>query len=220
MRISKRSHNLPNRFGKLISYTATCKHFAYTELVKCLSPNQWMSLCQVNMLKNGKKLLISNTSLLMNNNTWDLVELPEGKEAIGCKCVFKVKHNSEGEVERCKCRLVAKGYSQRYGVDFEETFAPVVRFSSIRTLLAFTVSNNMIVHQMDVVTAFLIGELQEYIYMQQSPGYEVPDRDKLVYRLKKSLFGLKQASKCWNKSFQDFIQDLGYRQSHADPCMI
>ena len=148
------------------------------------------------------------------------MKLPEGKEAIGCKWVFKVKHNSEGEVERFKCRLVAKGYSQWYGVDFEETFAPVVRFSSIRTLLAFAVNNDMIVHQMDVVTAFLNGELQEEIYMQQPPGYEVADGDKLVCRLKKSLYGLKQASRCWNKSFQDFMLDLGHRQSHADPCVF
>ena len=104
---------------------------------------------------------------LIDNDTWDLVELPEGRTAVGCKWVFKVKHNGEGKVVRFKSRLVAKGYSQRHGIDFEETFSPVVRFSSIRTLLALAVQKDMIVHQMDVVTAFLNGELDEEMYMQQ-----------------------------------------------------
>ncbi len=84
--------------------------------------------------------------------------------------MFKVKHQSDGRVERYKCRLVAKGYSQKYGVDYDETFSPVVRFSSIRTLLSFAVQNNLHVHQMDVVTAFLNGHLDEEIYMEQPEG--------------------------------------------------
>ena len=91
---------------------------------------------------------------------WDLVPLPEGREAIGCKWVFKVKYDSNGKVERFKGCL---GYSQRYGIDFEETFAPVVRSSSIRVLLAFGLQNDMITHQMDVVTAFLNDKIQEDI---------------------------------------------------------
>ena len=123
-------------------------------------------------------------------------------------------------MERFKGRLVAKGYSQKPGIDFEETFAPVVRFSSIRTLLAFAVNNNMVVHQMDVVTAFLNGELQEDIYMQQPPGYEVPGKEGLVCKLKRSLYGLKQAPRVWNKSFQEFMIRLGLKQSTADPCVF
>ena len=105
--------------------------------------------------------------------------------------MFKVKHDSCGKVERFKGRVVAKGYSQKYGI-VEEKFAPFVHFSSIRTLLAFAV-NNIFVHQMDVVTAFLNVEIKEEIYMQQPPGYEVPGKEKLVCKLKKSLYGLKQS---------------------------
>ena len=115
---------------------------------------------------------------------------------------------------------MAKGYSQKFGIDFEETFAPVVRLSSIRTLLAFAINNNMTVHQMDVVTAFLNGELQEEIYMQQPPGYEVPGKERMVCKLKKSLYGLKQSPSCWNKSFQDFMLNLDLKQSTADPCVF
>ena len=148
---------------------------------------------------------------------WDLVPLPEGREAIGCKWVFKVKYDSNGKVERFKGCL---GYSQRYGIDFEETFAPVVRSSSIRVLLAFGLQNDMIIHQIDVITAFLNGKLQEDIYMQQPAGYEVPGKETLVCKLKKALYGLKQSPRCWNKSFQDFLLNLGFQQSTADPCVF
>ena len=102
---------------------------------------------------------------LIANETWELVELPQDRKAIGCKWVFKVKYGSDGKVERFKGRSVAKGYAQRYRIDYEETFSPVVRFSSIRSLLAFAVQNEMLIHQMDVVSAFSMGNLMKrYIW--------------------------------------------------------
>ena len=103
--------------------------------------------------------------------------------------MFKVKHRSDGRVECFKGRLVAKGYAQRYGIDYDETFAPVVLYSSIRALLAFAVQN---VHQMDVVTTFPNGKLDEEIYMQQPDGYVVTENKHLVCKLK-ILYGLKQS---------------------------
>ena len=108
-------------------------------------------------------------------------------------------------------------YSQRYGVDFVETITPVVRHSSVRTLLAYAVQKYMIIHQMDVITAFLNGMLDEEIYMQQPEGYEVSGKEGLVCRLKKSLYGLKQAPRCWNKALKDFMVQAGFAQSNADP---
>ena len=157
---------------------------------------------------------------LMENDTWDLVELPDGREVVGSKWVFKVKRDSAGKVERFKGRLVAQGFSQIYGIDFEETFSPVVRFSTIRTLLALAAKTGMLVHQMDVVTAFLHGELEEEIFMQQPSGYEVPGKEHLVCKLKKSLYGLKQSPRCWNKAFQGYMQQIGFQQSNADPCVF
>ncbi len=107
--------------------------------------------------------------------------------------MFRVKHGSDGRVERFKGRLVAKGYAQKYGINYDETFSPVVRFSSIRALLALAVQNDMLIHQMDVVTAFLNGNLDEEIYMQQPDGYIKPGEEHLVCKLKKSLYGLKQS---------------------------
>ena len=115
---------------------------------------------------------------------------------------------------------MAKGFLQKYGIDYDETFSPVVRFSSIRALLAFGVSRQMLIHQMDVVTALLNGTLDEEIYMQQPEGYVEPGKEGLVCRLNKSLYGLKQIPRCWNNVFKEFMLSLGFVQSVSDPCVF
>ena len=157
---------------------------------------------------------------LLENETWELTELPSGRKSIGCKWVFKVKRGSDGRVSRFKARVVAKGYAQKYGVDYDETFSPVVRYSSVRALLAFAVRNDMLVHQMDVVTAFLNGTLEEEIYMQQPEGYVQPGKEHLVCKLKKSLYGLKQSPRCWNTAFRSYMELIQFKQSAADPCVF
>ena len=145
--------------------------------------------------------------------------MPSGQKPIGCKWVFKVKHTSDGKVERFKGRLVAKGYAQKYGIDYEETFSPVVRYSSIRSLLAFAVQNDMLIHQMDVVSAFLHGNLSEEIYMEQPDGYVIAGKENLVCRLRKSLYGLKQSPRCWYSAFREYMELIKFQQSDADPCV-
>ena len=130
------------------------------------------------------------------NDVWDIVELPKGKKAVGCRWVYKKKIGSDGSIERYKARLVAKGYSQQYGQDYDETFSPVVRFESLRTLLALSVQDGLCVQQLDITTAFLNGELQEEVYMEQPEGFKVRGKEGLVCRLKHSLYGLKQAPRC------------------------
>ena len=134
--------------------------------------------------------------------------------------VFNLKHDVEGRVERFKARLVAKGYAQKYGIDYDEIFSPVVRFSSIRLLLAFAVQRDFLIHQMDVETAFLNGKLDEEIYMQQPEGYVKPGEEHLACKLEKSLYGLKQSSRCWNKAFKESVEKLGFTQASADPCVF
>ena len=99
------------------------------------------------------------------NQTWDLAPLPEGKKAIRCKWVYKVKHNADGSVSRYKARLVAKGYAQTYGIDFEETFNPITKMEIVRAIISLAVSKRLNLHHMDVKNAFLIGDLVEEVYM-------------------------------------------------------
>jgi transposase InsO family protein len=154
------------------------------------------------------------------NDTYTLVPLPAGRQAIGCKWVYKVKRHADGSIDRFKARLVAKGYSQQYGIDFTETFAPVVRFSSLRAILAIAAANDYEIHQMDVKTAFLNGDLDEDIYMQQPDGYRAAgSQASLVCKLNKSLYGLKQAGRAWNKKMDAALIELGLRPTHSDSCV-
>ena len=167
-----------------------------------------------------KEAADSEYQSLMENETWKLVKLPTGRKPVGCKWLFKTKRTSEGKVERYKARLVAKGYTQKPGEYYDETFSPVVRYSSIRTLLAFAIQNGMIIHQMDVVTAFLNGTLDEDLYMEQPPGYIKKGEEHLVCKLKRSLYGLKQSSRCWNTVFKQYMESINFKQCTADPCIF
>ena len=157
---------------------------------------------------------------LMENDTWDLVDLPVGRKAVGCKWIFHVKYDSQGETKRFKGRLVAQGFLQKYGIDYDEIFSPVARLSSIRSLLAYATERGMLIHQMDVVTAFLNGDLKEEIYMCQPPGYVQTGKEDKVCKLKKSLYGLKQSPRCWNEKFCNHLKQLGFKESGADPCIF
>ena len=155
---------------------------------------------------------------LHRNNTWELVELPKGRKAIGNKWVFKIKRDSNDQVERYRARLVVKGYAQKEGIDFNEIFSPVVRLTTIRVVLAMCAAFDLHLEQLDVKTAFLHGELEEEIYMLQPEGFEEKEKENLVCRLTKSLYGLKQAPRCWYKRFDSFIMSLGYNRLSSDHC--
>lgn len=157
---------------------------------------------------------------LDKNETWDLVELPEGKRAIGCKWIYKKKEGmSVKEPKKFKSRVVAKGYSQKKGIDYDEIFSPVVRHTSIRAVLGLVAVWDLHLEQMDVKTAFLHGELEEEIYMEQPEGLVKPGEEHLVCRLKKSLYGLKQAPRQWYKRFDSYMMKIGYQRCEYDCCV-
>ena len=152
--------------------------------------------------------LVNQTSEMCDNST--------GVHLIKCKWVFKTKVDVQCNIERYKDRLVAKGCSQRYGMDYEETFSPVVRYSLIRLLLAFAVKYNLSIDQMDVITAFLNPELEEDVYVVLPAGYRYEGE---ICKLKKSIYGLKQASRAWNKEIDKVLKGSGLKQSSQDPCI-
>jgi len=153
---------------------------------------------------------------LMTNNTWTLVPLPAGRKPVSCKWVFKIKQGANGEVECYKARLVARGFTQTYGVDYNETFVPITKLTSIHYIVALVALENMEIHQMDVKTAFLNGELKEEIYTEQPQGF-VHQGEHLVCKLHKSLYGLKQSPRAWNQKLDVFIKSIEFMKSKVNP---
>lgn len=149
---------------------------------------------------------------IKRNDTWELVDLPEGVKEIGVKWVYKTKMNEKGEVEKFKARLVAKGYSQRQGVDYDEVFAPVARWDTIIMLLAEAARRQWIVYQLDVKSAFLHGVLKETVFVAQPKGYENIGEEYKVYKLKKALYGLKQAPRAWYSKIEEYFTREGFNK--------
>jgi hypothetical protein len=150
------------------------------------------------------------------NKTWSLVDLLPGHKPIGLKWVFKVKRDEHGTIVKHKERLVAKGYVQRPGIDFDEVFTPVARLESVRMLLAVVAHEGWEVHHMDVKSAFLNGDLQEEVYVAQPAGFVVEGAEHMVLKLKKALYGLRQAPSAWNVKLDSCLLSLGFQKSKVE----
>ena len=156
---------------------------------------------------------------MTDNNVWVMTEWPEGSKRVGCKWVFKTKRDSMGNVERYKARLVAKGYTQKDGIDYKETFSPVSKKDSLRIIMALVAHYDLELHQMDVKTAFLNGDLEEEVYMDQPQGFETTGKESLVCKWKKSIYGLKQTSRQWYSKFNNTILSYGFVENTIDTCI-
>ena len=155
---------------------------------------------------------------LISKNTWTLTKPPKGAKIIKTKWVFTKKEEPSGT--RYKARLVAKGFTQRPGIDYLETFAPVMRKSSVRLLLAFACQNDLVVHHVDVKTAYLNADLAEEVYIDQPIGYEAKTRERLVCRLNKAIYGLKQSAKCWNEKLNEIMAQIGLKPFASEECIF
>lgn len=162
------------------------------------------------------KAMNEEMSTIEKNKTWKLVALPEGKKIIGLKWVYKIKYNEDGSIQKHKARLVAKGYSQQPEIDYTETYAPVARMETIRTILALAAQLEVCVYQLDVKSAFLNGEIQEEVYVEQPEGFEIKGQEGKVYRLYKALYGLKQTPRAWNSKINSYFIQNGFNRSMSE----
>ncbi|GJZ02735.1 putative ribonuclease H-like domain-containing protein [Tanacetum coccineum] len=151
---------------------------------------------------------------------WTLVELPNGKRAIGTKWVFRNKNDERGIVIKNKARLVAHGYTQEEGIDYDEVFAPVARIEEISLFLAYASFKDFVVYQMDVKSAFLYGKIEEKVYVCQPPGFEDPDFPDKVYKVEKALYGLHQAPRAWYETLSTYLLDNGFQRGKIDKTLF
>jgi hypothetical protein len=156
----------------------------------------------------------------MGNGTWRLVTCPPNVNIISGRWLWKLKYNADGTLSKHKARWVARGYNQKPGVDYDETFSPVVKQGMIQTVLSIVASHQWPIHQLDVKNAFVHGHLEETVYCEQPPGFVDPAHPDYVCLLQKSLYGLKQDPRAWNKQFETYLRSLGFVASALDTSLF
>ncbi len=182
---------------------------SYKDAVNCPDSDKWIPAIE------------DEYQSIMERKTWRVVPLPIGRKPIKCKWILDFKPGHKGVNPRFKARLVACGYGQLYGIDYLTTYSPVVKHYSIRIILGIVAALNLELIQLDMEKAFLYGKLNENetIYMNQPEGYVVPGRESEVCLLDRPIYGLKQASNCWNVEFNKFLLDFGFTRCKSDPCV-
>ena len=166
-----------------------------------------------------KEAINDEVESILQNHTCELVDLPLGSKPLGYKWIFRKKMKADGSIDKYKARLVIKGYKQKEGLDYFDTYSPVTRISSIRMLIAIASIHNLEIHQMDVKTTFLNGDLDEEIYVEQPEGFIIPSQEKKVCLLVKSLYGLKQAPMQWHEKFDSVMMTNGFKINECDKCV-
>jgi hypothetical protein len=157
---------------------------------------------------------------LLQNKTWTLVPSHPSQNVIGCKWVFRVKRTADGSVERNKARLVAKGFHQQSGVDYDKTYSPVIKPTTVRTVLSIAISSGWSLRQIDIQNAFLHGNLSEEVFMSQPPGFKHPLYPNHVCKLQKALYGLKQAPRAWFSRLSTKLLELGFHGYRLDSSLF
>lgn len=190
----------------------------YGEWTTAVTNNEQLSVEKALKQKEWNTAMKNEIQSMKENDVWELVELPAKKKLVSSKWVFKEKSGTDGGV-LFKARLVAQGFTQKKGLDYDETFSPVARFESVRAVIALAVKHELELHQMDVTCAFLNGNLNEEVYMKQPEGFIVKGKEQLVCKLKKSIYGLKQSPRCWNFCLDSQLLGMGLQKSQSDPCI-
>jgi hypothetical protein len=167
--------------------------------------------------KVWKDATIEEYDSILKNDIWKVFPRPHGKSVVTSKWLYKIKHATDGSVEKLKPRLVAHGFSQKEGINYDEIFAPVARYTSMRIIISLASIFDWKLHQMDVKTVFLNSEAEQEVYIEQPEGFVIHGKESHVCKLKKDLYGLKQAPRAWYGRIDSFLQSLGFSKSIADP---
>lgn len=162
----------------------------------------------------------SKFNALKTNHTWDLVPKPHEVNIVGCKWIFKTKLNPDGSLDKHKERLVDRGFTQQYGIDYQDTFSPVVKLATVRLILALNVSKSWHLRQIDVNNAFLHGFLNEDVYMKQPPSFEDKSNPQFMCKLQNSIYGLKQSPRAWFSRLSEKLHHLGFHSPKADTSLF
>lgn len=213
---SASSHDSGARYP--IAHYVNCDRFSHQHrqfLAAVSAGREPMHFSEAVQDERWREAMASEIEALQNNGTWTITTLPPKKKALGCKWIYKIKYHSDGTIERFKARLVILGNHQVEGLDYTETFAPVAKMVTVRTVLAVAAAKAWELHQMDVHNAFLHGDLQEDVYMKLPPGF-MTEHKGMVCKLRKSLYGLRQAPRCWFAKLSTALKNYGFRQSCSD----
>lgn len=187
--------------------------FNLSTIVNSADPN---CFTEANKHLKWREAMADEFNALINNRTWDLVPFDNSKNIVGCKWIYKTKFHSDGSVERHKARLVAQGFNQQAGIDFSETFSPVIKPTTVRVVLTLAVSFGWVIPQLDVKNAFLHGHLTKEVYMRQPRGFIHPQFPNHICHLRKAIYGLKQAPRAWFHRFSSFLLQQGFCCSKSD----
>ncbi|KAM1709738.1 hypothetical protein TB1_000224 [Malus domestica] len=227
----RRDRQPPTRFQDFVTYKprhlisncvsyqkVTPSHAAFLNNISSHSEPQ--NFYEANNQVVWKEAMRDELKALDQHKTWSITKLPQGKKAVGCKWIYKIKFNSDGSIERHKARLVARGFTQTFEVDYKETFAPVAKMNSVRVLLSVAVNKGWSMYQMDVKNAFLHGDLEEKVYMRLPPGHPQSQEPNLVCKLHKSIYGLKQSPRAWYAKLSTVLHSIGFKRSNADSSLF
>ena len=189
------------------------------DIGKCDDPTTFSQAMNSLNSSNWYDAMKEELNSMDKNNVWNLVELPPGATTVSCKWVYKTKRDCKGKVERHKARLVAKRFTQKEGIDYNETFSHVSKKDCLRIIMAMVAHFDLELHQMDVRTTFLNGDLEEEVYMKQPEGFVSEGQSNMVCKLNKSIYGLKQSSRQWYLKFNDVISSFGFVENVVDRCI-
>ncbi len=190
---------------------------AYLAMSTLMEPQTYKEACNLNDAAKWKQAMDEEYTSLIKNKTWDLIKTPKDQNIINIWWLYRIKQKADGSIDHYKAWLITKGYTQEYGVDYDETYSPVFKFTSLWTILSIGVTLDFEIYQMDIKTAFLNGNIDTKMYIQQPPGYE--QKLDLVCKLQKGIYGLKQSPCLWNKWINEFLLNMGFQWCQTDQCI-